>query len=279
MTDTAFDEAAARAWLEGPDPDEDGYTIAESLGIGEDFNYESDGWPYKVDALVAMASGKGGGLLPPKTVLWLVSDSEGAIDGALITRDTGPGVRLCSLHQEWIELTTDHQATGIAAAVAILAAVHITASGLVVHPAGDPEQFASLDDVEAVMEVNAFRDTEGPITPRRWAELGFEALRDLEAPVIALRNRAGQEIIVDLANQLPARTYAIYKSDKYAVTRQGAKVLVRELITSTCAAVRFEGDDADDLEGHVRVIPARVPPEQVTEATDRFLSQFFTGSE
>jgi hypothetical protein len=267
QADAPFDEAAARAWLEGPDPDEPpGYTVVESLGIGESFNYETHDWLSTIDSLIAKVCGRrwvpGTELLPKGTVLWLVAGGDGILDGALITRDTEQsdwndptpaGVRLCTHYLDWRDLTDDGNATGIDAAVAVLSAVHATASALQLpdqpklnhseaqelheaigaaietgdlstlsrarelaavlvsdtldgqdghrHDEEGPSGFADLDSVQVAIEVDVWRDGDETLTERQWAERGWEAVRGLEAPVIAIRNPCTkEEITVDLAD-------------------------------------------------------------------------------
>lgn len=61
-----------------------------------------------------------------------------------------------------------------------------------------PEPIAA-DSLEVVIEVDVFNDTGQPLTPREWAERGWDAIRDLEAPIIGLRNKAtGEGFTFDL---------------------------------------------------------------------------------
>ena len=202
MTNTnAFDEAAARAWLQGADEDEPGYTIAESLGFDGDFTFESDGWPYALEDLANKAVDAG--LLPHGTLVWLTCDSEGGLDGALVTRTYDkPSVKLCSPYLELRDLIDDRAATGIDCGVSVLSAIHSLASELKLPGTSsavvDPVAFADTESLCATITVDAFRDGDETLTLREWAQRGWQAVRDLTAPVVALRNQAGVEIEVDL---------------------------------------------------------------------------------
>lgn len=201
-----FDQAAARAWLEGPDPEVQDYTVAETLGVDADFDYHSDGWQYTIDSLMARAGDTR--LLPPGTALWLTGDSEGVVDGALITREIGVGrstVRLCSHFLDWHDLVDDITTKNVDAAVAVLSTVHAIASELRIDTAAeptsvDPAVFADAASLRASVEVDVFRIPDQPLSLCEWAECGWDALQDLRAPVITLRNEAGEEVAVDLAD-------------------------------------------------------------------------------
>jgi hypothetical protein len=204
MTQTnAFDEAAVRAWLEGPDPAVGVDTVAEALGIDNDFNLESDDWLSVIEDLVQKAGDAK--LLPEGTLVWLTCSSEGDIDGALVTRAYDK-VRLCSSFLGFQDLLDDSRTTGIDCAVSVLSAIHLLAADL--HLPGesksdvDPAAFADTDSLCAVIEVDVFRDGDETLSVRDWAERGWEAVRDLTAPVIALRNQAGVQIEVDLEDDV-----------------------------------------------------------------------------
>lgn len=202
-TDT-FDEAAARAWLEGPDEEEPGYTVASELGVDEDFGFESDSWPYRLEDLVGKAVDAK--LLPEGTLLWLTCSGEG-LDGALITRTyDNPSMKLCSSFLELSDLIDDRSTMGIDNAVSVLSAIHLLASWLTLPGPKkaedpDPATFTDTESLCAVVEVDVFRIPGETRSIREWAEAGWEAVRDLTAPVIALRNHAGEEIIVDLEDE------------------------------------------------------------------------------
>lgn len=144
-----FDEAAARSWLLGPDPDAPEYTVAESLEIGDDFCPETAPfWPYMLDSLVSKAIDvTSPDLLPHGTLLWLVCDNEGQLDGTLITRECRDlGIRLCSAYLDLNDLVDDTQA-GIDCAVGILRAVHDLAAELAVpDSSADDEADDEADD-------------------------------------------------------------------------------------------------------------------------------------
>jgi hypothetical protein len=73
-----------------------------------------------------------------------------------------------------------------------------------------------------------------------------------------------------MSNQLPANSYPIYKSDQYAVTRQGSSVLVRELTSPELATVKFEGESAGQFESEVKGFRTEL-------VTDLYLSSYFEG--
>jgi hypothetical protein len=101
-------------------------TRMEDAGIDADWCYSSNDFLSAVNYLVSEAAYD---LLPAATVLWIVCDSAGMIEGALITRDFGSH-RYASMFLEQKELTTDREARGLAAAIAVLEAVHEVADRL-----------------------------------------------------------------------------------------------------------------------------------------------------
>lgn len=164
---TSLDEAAVRAWLEGPadslalsrfsPPDAD-YTMAEQLGIDDDFNFHTDNWLSNIEPLIAGAVEAK--LLPEGTLLWMTVDNSGDRDGALITRPLTGSMQLCSTSLDFRDLLTDEATTGIDNAVSVLAAVHLLASELTVsaedHAAADAEAIAA--DEEADDEIVSCRE-------------------------------------------------------------------------------------------------------------------------
>lgn len=130
MSGVVFDPGKAREWLRSPSPDVEGCTVAQEIGVEDDsgFGYCCGDFIDPLERLVSAAAV--GGVFGPdwEMALWLVRDSDGTCDGALVTltthaREDGGRVRLAGLHTEFRYLTTDREATGEAGAVALLEGV------------------------------------------------------------------------------------------------------------------------------------------------------------
>ena len=121
---TEWTEETIRAWLEAADRKDDERELIDEFPA-----YTEPNWHHQARALVWDAASSDGPLEHVR--LWLASDSEGVIDGALVTVDLPSGVRLSSLHQEYRDLTDDSEATGIEGALAVIRVIRRTADLLV----------------------------------------------------------------------------------------------------------------------------------------------------
>ena len=126
----------ARAWLESPDQGRPSLTVAKGLGIDDWFSYCEcsfiDPFAVRLPALIAAASRDSLFGKDRSVVLSLTRGNDDEVDGALIIVDLGPGTRvlLSSPHQNFDDLTTDREACGIDAAIAVLEAVAFEAQAL-----------------------------------------------------------------------------------------------------------------------------------------------------
>ena len=126
----------ARAWLESPDQGRPGLTVARGLAIDDWFSYCElsfiDPFAARLPALIAAASRDSLFGKDRSVVLLLTHGNDGEVDGALIVVGTTPDtrIRLSSLHRNFDDLTTDREACGIDAAVAVLEAVAFEAQTL-----------------------------------------------------------------------------------------------------------------------------------------------------
>jgi hypothetical protein len=116
----AADPETIRAWLASPSGENPEETVAESLGIAEDFSAGSDLLSGQMDGLIYAAQDAGVFGVPGHHVeLWHVADNEHRVDGHLLTVDRPDGARLASHHLEPADLVDPHQ-RGIDAAVSVL---------------------------------------------------------------------------------------------------------------------------------------------------------------
>jgi hypothetical protein len=126
-----LDPTRAREWLTEPSPDEEGLTVAESLGVHDDTFGYADQFEGPLEDLVAAATDVG--LFGPgwRVLLWRNWESDGTTGGGIVTVDPpdpfgGPEpvrLRLATGYVELRRLTTDQNATGPDAAIAVLTAV------------------------------------------------------------------------------------------------------------------------------------------------------------
>ncbi len=131
MTD--FNEQAVREWLYGQNPEAPDYTMAFSVGAVDDWDYN---WPGVVNRLVEEAIHAE--LLPIGTLVWLVADADGIVDGILVTRDKSLHVmanppreyRLCSTFIDAKTLVRS-DLTGVDLAIDVLGLIHDTAERLI----------------------------------------------------------------------------------------------------------------------------------------------------
>ncbi|MGH3779840.1 MAG: hypothetical protein ACRDZY_02715 [Acidimicrobiales bacterium] len=129
-----YDQNKTREWLLSPSQDEPGCTVAQELGVDDGSTFGCGTGEF-IDALEDLVAGaRNAGLFGGwGVVLWTTRDGDGTCDGALVTVDV-PGaerLRLSSLHIELRYLTDDTEATGVAAAVAVLDAVAAIAGQVV----------------------------------------------------------------------------------------------------------------------------------------------------
>jgi hypothetical protein len=116
----AADPETIRAWLASASAERPEETVAESLGIYEDFHVGSDLLSGQMDGLIYAAQEAGVFGVPGHQVeLWHVADNEHIVDGHLLTIDRPDGARLASHHLEPADLVDPHQ-RGIDAAVSVL---------------------------------------------------------------------------------------------------------------------------------------------------------------
>jgi len=150
-----FNHAAARTWLEGPNPEAQEYTVAETLDIEEDFNSKAtDGWVFTIERLVAMAlDATQPRLLPEGTLVWLTCDTDGELDGVLVTRNYDDAkVRLCSAYLDLNDIVVDETMTGIENAVSVLEAIHQISSELTLPAPVVPDDEKADDEVVCCTE-------------------------------------------------------------------------------------------------------------------------------
>jgi len=116
----AADPETLRAWLGSPAAEQPEESVAESLGIYEDFSIDSDQLSGQMDGLLYAAQQAGVFGVPGHQVeLWHVADNDHRVDGHLLTVDRPDGARLASYHLEPVDLI-DPQQRGIGAALSVL---------------------------------------------------------------------------------------------------------------------------------------------------------------
>jgi hypothetical protein len=108
------------AWLASASAERPEETVAESLGIDENFHVGSDLLSGQMDGLIYAAQhARVFGVPGHQVELWHVADNEHIVDGHLLTVDRPDGARLASHHLEPADLVNPHQ-RGIDAAVSVL---------------------------------------------------------------------------------------------------------------------------------------------------------------
>jgi hypothetical protein len=115
----AADPDTTRAWLAGPS-DQPGITLAEQLGIDEQFHLQSVTLAGDLNTLITAAGGARVFGVPGHHIeLWIVTDNDHLVDGHLLSVDFPGGTRLASYHLPADDLI-DGDLDGIDAAVGVL---------------------------------------------------------------------------------------------------------------------------------------------------------------
>lgn len=119
-----FSAQAAHDWLTSPDAENNSdLTVAESLCVSDEdnFGFCAGNFAVWLDSLVARANSAGH--FGADVLYWPTYDESEGYNGGIVTVDFSPLVRLASVHLDLDDLTTNRAATGVDAAVAVLAAV------------------------------------------------------------------------------------------------------------------------------------------------------------